>query len=1657
MLENLKNIIPLSEILEEATFPLPLKQWLENNLPAFNGFECIYKGLNLTDSGFQYILVIDNTSISTSTLAQESGYGFSLSQPLVITLKSDNGNVVIDGRSEIGITLPSEILRSVDGSYSPNQITSPFWFRLFWKEDSVTPEIIYGFPSGFSIAPSYIGETGLVFSAENANIAIRKSLPVISVQKATLRIPDSFPGPIGMEVILENAVISKEGFTGKASLEFDIEYDSSSQKIFYISTDPETSAVTKSEAKLFDYYGGLEKVSIDIQDNQLLAFDFSCKFLIPLFNKEVNLKLYLNSDSSFVASFSSDEPDGIPLELTELLKVNVKLLEINSLDRSLTISGGIEPLLYAKEGIKWPRMDVKNLRIDSSGKISIDEAWLDLKDLVNLDLFGFHFELRKIGLGTTQDHKMWVDISGGVKLVEQLPLGLDVEGFRIAWPDDLNFTNPQDLQDNLSKIEVQFQGVEINFAIPGTIKIDGLIRFFKEAQKVGFAGDMKLAVIPAGFSAEAGLMVGMNFEEPAYPFMYVYFGFESAAGIPLAQTGLALKGAIGLIGMNVKPNKTPSQHWYYDWYKGNPAPGVQQTTKWTDERNAFAIGIGVTISTADGVVKKTSGLLVLAIPGPILVINGKAFLLDTGLGSGEPPFEALAVFDSNEGTVLFNVQAQAEIVKDTIDAHAGVEAFFDFTDLTNWHLYLGQDVPEDRRIQANIMDIMTADAYLMLDMVDADTPHARAGVSVHFNPDIPDLEIPGTDCRVEIDAHLNIEGEGEVSINPAQFQGSVNIDGALTVNALGFEFGPSIKAGINFDGPTPFKLEGNLEFTLDMWPDDFHGEAEFTLKLPAPLPPITIDDPIQTFSLFSRFTSESISIEPTANNDNEETTAKQSPTVALDVSPVIAFDHEMNDLDDMFFLMHPNGIKQFKIGDITLTPILTEIRILEKKKSNEWNTLWEEIYYARLNGPTSDDLQARNPQKLIGAWLTESDPQSPGQPASRKLQLFTDNPLINTAHTYQMEPGLFGAAIIPKDHLSRLLIDDYPGLMFGQPKTEQKKCVHFCLIDSSKIKIDPGKSLNVSGLTFESNAALTISDNKPDKCCLNVERNLVIIFPEDIAECSITYCKKPQWKNDRKNNVKPQISYYTNNGKRPTFSADLNSLGDAGSLWYEFPMKGKTFKRIEIDALDFSIKQICYKTKKGVDNANANQQIVADNSNFVNPMNGATAMPYFTPGSYYKVTIETRIKADNPEGLYYNVLKSESETESPYYSEDGKEFHSVYYFQTDAPPSNLTPYVKWTYPNQELNRIFCDDKLAICFKRDYLHDFFDDNFQIEAHILDAQNNNLAPSSVSWRISDVYTLFPDEFTWEDHKREFDIPLTTRKEDILIITGPYSTPGSDSKQSLSRNQKYNLILKCKDAELLRIPFYTSGFGSRSEMNVPDSNIKIVSSEHDFNQISNDFTSKYNSFAESALAFYKANIDLDYGTAQYSTSLPDLKLFGREAVEKFRSLHREQKGSLDEIFNNACLTILGGEFFDEVKKGFKVVGIKNSNSIVAIFIKSPEKLFPKIEETVDPFARMTIKAGLPSESSSQPNVPAAVTIIDTNLVFNSDGDQFLLILSSPLELTEDKIEIWINFSFVTDPDKVAPSFFESTPIKHQRYTRPVIENDSANNSNFSISISV
>ena len=753
---------PLSTILPKEYIPSFLKEEFDK--------------LIITNHEVNFTDFIGNPVINLSVAYRENN-----GEPLHFSLITDEqvkveitelANLVFSFDQNINFKLTVGIIRIIlpaifkpldtDGNVIPNQrqtiqLSQSQALAINWNfDEGFQIKTLADEPVGLSIGSTMIGNTGITFKVDELKFDIFNDDFLITIKEGTIRLPKdiiNFP-----EIIFTSCSVNKRGFSGEIKFEWDLTLDESNPNDVVYKMD-------NQPVKIFgNFTGGLDFFAITLENNSIKKCSITGELLLPYFdgkrNNAVRISITINDSGEFSIVAKSATGNDITLSREELLMLHVQDLQIFKKEQTfgISITGGLEPLLFSSEGMKWPRMDIKNLKIDSTGKFSIDEAWLDLKDLATLDLFGFHLELRKIGIGTIDPNRFWIDLSGGLKLIEQIPIGLDVEGFRVIQP-------PQ----NSNIPEIQFKGIQLSFGVPGAIQLDGLIRFFKDAQAVGFAGDLVLVIPAAGITAEAGLMVGMNTEDPPYPFFYVYFGLESTAGIPLGQSGLALKGAMGLFGINVAPNRLPEQNWYYDWYKKAPAPGAHQTTKWTYERDAIAVGAGLTITTVDGVIKGTKGIIVLALPGPILIINGKALILDALKPdpNAEPPFSVTAVFDGKEGFVQFNIEAQAELVKDVVDAHAGVEAFFDFKDITNWHLYLGQDEPADRMIRANVLNIVKADAYLMLDMIGSASPHSRMGLGVNVKPKIDKVcfgNIPFTDDElcISFDAHINLNGKGEI-------------------------------------------------------------------------------------------------------------------------------------------------------------------------------------------------------------------------------------------------------------------------------------------------------------------------------------------------------------------------------------------------------------------------------------------------------------------------------------------------------------------------------------------------------------------------------------------------------------------------------------------------------------------------------------------------------------------------------------------------------------------------------------------------------------------------------------------------------------------------------------------------------------------------------
>jgi hypothetical protein len=857
-------------------------------------------------------------------------------------------------------------------------------------------------------APAMIGDTGVVIEVERLGLDLHPEHPALHLDRATVRLPPDVEGAPAVE--FTDARITPEGFSGTVAATWPLEFADETKRFVY------RDGGTVTDAKLFGLDGGLRQIAVTLEDNRLTGAELAGGLVIPYFDEAVDVRLDIEPGGDFLVTLLGVGEEGLTLTKEELLSLHLKALTIEKRGEvgGVTVSGGLEPLILSRDGLQWPRLDVVGLSIDTEGRFRVQEAWLDLEKLEPLDLWGFGFDLKRVGLGYEEGRdRLWLDLSGGLRLIQQIPMGFDVEGFRLSWPREVT-----SLDQLASQVEVQFAGIHLFYGIPDAVEFEGLIRFFRDAQVVGFAGDVALRVPATGLAIEAGLMIGMVLDPPPFPFLYVYLGVELPAGIPLGQSGLALKGALGLFGLNVRPAKTAEENWYYDWYKRPPLVGAHPTNKWEPAQDAIALGVGVTITTVDGYVKGVRGLVVLSIPGPILIIEGRGLVFN-GLLPAEPPLRALAVFDGAAQTVQFNLEARAVIVEDVLEAWGGLEAFFDFKDLTNWHLYLGQDQPADRRIQANILKLaaggylFNASAYLMLDMVGAHTLRSRMGFLVGLEQTYDEYD----PLLVELSAAVG--GDGVVTVGPEELSGRVTMEAALRLSTFGFGCRLSAAADVLAEAPNPFSVDATLRVAADL-PDpleDFEAEFHFAWTGPSD---VTVEPPLvgasatsdllpeggalalgpeglRTFegpggedgaSLASRMAEEAPGL-----LDSAQAVAEAAPVVPMDARPTLAFAHDMNDATDGLFARDPRGGPfSHDLGRIRLSPTLRRIDLYRHRSEQPWSGDFETDW--RRVGSTEESVVGAGVERLWGTWLADAAPDEPGTPGTRRLRLWTANPFV---------------------------------------------------------------------------------------------------------------------------------------------------------------------------------------------------------------------------------------------------------------------------------------------------------------------------------------------------------------------------------------------------------------------------------------------------------------------------------------------------------------------------------------------------------------------------------------------------------------------------------------------------------------------------------------
>ena len=602
---------------------------------------------------------------------------------------------------------------------------------------------------------------------------------------------------------------------------------------------------TPLSADLFgDFSVSLTAFDITLANGGITAMNIAGALTIPYFTNQdgsaetVDIDVSIRSDGTLAVTLAAQQsgtttPDGLvqlhyDLPLDATIDLSIAALEVDrdssgtwkvTISGSLALGTGTQP---GQDPLNWPSVNLRGLSIDSAGHVTLAGGWIDLPSQMALDFFGFRIALQQLGLGNDQTGR-WIGFSGDIQLVEDVSLGGSVRG----------------LQINLDTGAVSFTGVSVDFAIPDVISFSGDIEHIHlnpgddpttQGLPAGFptpadifAGGVDITVEAAGDLAVDGTFIVANVTigGVSVPCFFLTLDAELPVGIPLFLD-VALYGASGLFATNLYP--TVGSDTWWNWFKyptvngkpderQNPDYTATDPDKWLNVRpGAFALGAGATIGTQDdGFTASAAIAFMIILPGPVISLIGRANILSKRIDgpSGPANFDAMATYDGNTGVFDMVIDAQYSIPL-VLDIQGTAELYVSPAPPVGpspvWFLALGRP-PHDKRIQARVLDLWEADAYLVVS-----DSGLVAGIWVgyqnswSFGP-----------LSVSLDAY--IAGQGAIQWSPFQIAAGVELHGEVQLDAFGIGLGITADALLEATAPHPWWIYGSFHVGLDLpWP-----------------------------------------------------------------------------------------------------------------------------------------------------------------------------------------------------------------------------------------------------------------------------------------------------------------------------------------------------------------------------------------------------------------------------------------------------------------------------------------------------------------------------------------------------------------------------------------------------------------------------------------------------------------------------------------------------------------------------------------------------------------------------------------------------------------------------------------------------------------------
>ncbi|OJV41721.1 MAG: hypothetical protein BGO25_18850 [Acidobacteriales bacterium 59-55] len=521
--------------------------------------------------------------------------------------------------------------------------------------------------------------------------------------------------------------------------------------------------------------------------------------------------------------------------------------------------------------------------------------------------------------------------------------------------------------------------------IPGAIKGSGYL----EINDNEFKGQLDLTLVPVQVRIAAGLGVASIPVEKGGPGTSVIVTLEVdfPVAIPLANSGMGIYGFLGLFAMNyarnedsiASTNMAPALAWLSATH-GEPT----KLEYWKPKINTWAFGVGAILGTmGSSVIFNLKGVILLELPGPRLLLMMKAKLLavmpELG-GDAEGTFLAVIDLDFGRGTLTIGLSIDFDI-DPLLTIKIPVEAFFNFNDVTDWHLDLGK---YNNQIQATVLQVFDASGYLMLS---GNGIPAHNGLPPVFGFSIAtglhvSFKWGGGSLYVQLSAGF----DAVLGFSPFRVAGILTVRGSLHLFIIDISAYADLSVDIGSDpaGNNYHRIHGEICGKVDFFFFSVSGCVSFTLgdsTIPIPDPPPLVT----SLKLISRSPAlvtgtgvdkpiDSGLADGVPGNDSNPGNLKVVP---IDAIPALMMTMPPSQAASLAFLGQalqgtpgvPNADGFVQRGDVWFKYTITNIELLGPLTAGATPATW----WASKSG-----AEALEAQLALLSWVPEATPKAVG-------------------------------------------------------------------------------------------------------------------------------------------------------------------------------------------------------------------------------------------------------------------------------------------------------------------------------------------------------------------------------------------------------------------------------------------------------------------------------------------------------------------------------------------------------------------------------------------------------------------------------------------------------------------------------------------------------